>query len=334
MLGLESKYAYATGRVRVLETRLLDRGRIDRMIDASDLESSLKVLAEAGYARAELSEKVHPSIDDIIAGEEGRLATLVRETTPEPRLIDFITARWDHHNLKTMLKAKLHRVPPEKAVARHGMVDLAVIERAIEGEARDLPHHLAEALRAAKAAHDVRAVPETIDIVVDREMYTYLLARAREISIPYLEGLVRTEIDMLNLSAFFRSRRMGRDKGLVAEALVPGGRISPTKLVALYEQPPEAVAGGLAGTGCEVVARQAASALAEGKPLAELERLSEAAMWERIRKARYVPLGPEPLIGYMFAKLHELKLVRLILVGKTSGMARESMRERLRDVHV
>ncbi|MEW6105398.1 MAG: V-type ATPase subunit [Bacillota bacterium] len=334
MLGLESKYAYATGRVRVLETRLLDRGRIDRMIDAPDLEGALKVLAEAGYARVQLSEKAHPAIDDVTAGEEVRLAALIRETTPEPQLVDFITARWDFHNLKVMLKAKLHRVPPEKAVARHGTCDVATIERAIEGETRDLPRHLAEALSAAKAAHDLRAMPETIDIAVDREMYRYLLARAKSLGIQYLVDLVQMEVDLFNLSVYFRSRRMGRDRGFAAEAMVPGGKVSPMRLVASYEQPPEAVVASVAGTGYEALARQAAAVLAEGRPLAELERLSEAIMWDRIRKARYVPLGPEPLVGYIFAKLHELKLVRLILVGKLSGMSRESIRERLRDVHV
>ncbi|MGE5588157.1 MAG: V-type ATPase subunit [Clostridia bacterium] len=334
MLGLESRYAYATGRVRVLETRLLDRGRIDRMIDAPDLEGALKVLAEAGYARAQLSEKSHLTIDEITTGEEVRLARLVRETTPEPGLVDFVTARWDFHNLKVMMKAKLHRVPPEKAVARHGACDLAVIERAVEGDTRDLPPQLTEALSAARAAHDLRPTPETIDIAVDREMYRYLLARADSLGIRYLVDLVQMEVDLFNLSVYFRSRRMGRDKQSAAQAMVPGGKLNPIRLVASYEQPPEAAVASVAGTGYEALARQAADALTEGRPIAELERLSEEIVWERIRRARYVPLGPEPLVGYIFAKLHELRLVRLILVGKLSGMSRESIKERLRDVHV
>ncbi|MGE5593611.1 MAG: V-type ATPase subunit [Betaproteobacteria bacterium] len=334
MLGLEFKFAYATGRVRVLETKLLDLGRIDRMIDAPDLEAALKVLAEAGYARVQPSEKTHLAIDEITAGEEARLIQLVRETTPEPALVDFITARWDFHNLKAMMKAKLHRVPPEKAVARHGACDVAVIERAVDGETRDLPQHLAEALGVAKAAHDLRPVPETIDIAVDREMYRYLLALANSIGIQYLVDLVQTEVDLFNISVYFRSRRMGRDKAFAAEAMVPGGRLNPMRLLASYEQPPEAVGASVTGTGYEALAAQAATALAEGKPLSGLETLSEEIMWERIRRARYMPLGPEPLVGYVFAKLHELKLVRLILVGKLSGVPRENLKERLRDLHV
>lgn len=335
MLGLESKYAYATGRVRVLETRLLDRGRLDRMVEAPDLEGAVKVLAEAGYASAQLSEKAHPSIDDILAGEEERLVILVRETTPEPQLVDFITARWDYHNVKVMLKARLHRVPPEKAIARHGTVDVAAIERAIDGDVRDLEPHLALALEAAKAAHARRPSPDSIDVAVDREMYRYLLTKARGLRIPFLIEVIQREIDFFNVAAFFRARRMGRDKAFLAEALVQGGKISTSLLTTEYEQPPEAVLQGLlSGTGYEALVRDALGAVGQGKQLSELDRLFEAAMWEYIRKARYVPLGPEPLVGYIFAKMYELKLARLVLVGKTSGMSRDMMRGRLRDIHV
>lgn len=334
MLGLESKYAYATGRVRVLETRLLDRGRLDRMVDAPDLEGAAKVLAEAGYAGALLSEKAHPSIDDILAGEEERLVTLVRETTPEMRLVDFITAKWDYHNLKVMLKARLHRVPPEKAIARHGTVDVAAIERAIDRNARDLAPHLALALEAAKAAHSHRPSPDSIDVSIDREMYRYLLAKARGLRIPFLIEVIQREIDFFNITAFFRARRMGRDRAFLVDALVPGGKIDTSRLVTEYEQPLEAVLQCLGGTGYEAVVRDALGTVEQGKQLSELDRLFEAAMWECIRRARYVPLGPEPLIGYIFAKMYELKLARLVLVGKASGMSRDMMRERLRDIHV
>ncbi|MEW5866992.1 MAG: V-type ATPase subunit [Bacillota bacterium] len=334
MLGLESKYAYATGRVRVLETRLLDRGRLDRMIDAPDVEGALKVLAEAGYVRVQLSERTHPVIEDIMAGEEQKLVTVVRETSPDAQLVEVITARWDFHNLKVMLKAKLHRMSPERAIARHGTVNPAIIERAIEGDPRDLAPHFALALEAAKVAHARRPVPESIDIAIDREMYRFLLDSAKALRISFLIRLIRREIDLLNLAAFFRGRRMGRDKGFVSEALVPGGEVDAAGLAAAYDQPFDTLLQSLAGTGYEAVAREAISAVSEGKPLTEFERLSDVAMVRLIREARYAPLGPEPLVGYIYARMRELGLVRLILVGKTSGMSRESMRERLRDVYV
>ncbi len=334
VLGLESKYAYATGRVRVLETRLLDRGRLDRMVDAPDLEGAAKVLAEAGYVRAQASDRACPGIEEIIGAEEERLVTVVRETSPEPGLVEFITARWDYHNLKVMLKAKLHRAPPERAIARQGAVDVRAIERAIDGNARDLSPHLARGLAAAKAAHARRPSPDSIDIAVDREMHAFLLEKASALRLPYLVDLVQMEIDLLNIGILFRARKMGKDSAFLSEALAPGGAVPIHALVGVYEQPVEAVLRALAGTRYEPVVREAIAAQGHGKPLTEYERLAEAAMWREIRKARRVPLGPEPLVGFIFAKLYELRLARLVLAAKASGIPRDTVTERLRDVHV
>lgn len=332
MLALELKYAYAMGRVRALETRLLDRGRVDRMVDSPDLDGALKVLAEAGYSRAQPAERVRPSIDDVIGAEEDKLTSVIRETTPEPALLEFITARRDFHNVKVALKARLYRVASDRALARGGTIDPAAIERAVDGDPRAIPPYLSTALDAARAAHAARPAPDSIDTAVDREMFGYMLALALAVGIPFLVELVRTEIDVYNLGVFFRSARFGRDRESVAAALAPGGRIDPARLVSSYDRGPEAALGAVSGTGYEDVAREAAAAAARGASLVELERAFDAAMWERIRRARYVPLGPEPLIGYIFAKMHELKLARFILAAKVAGMSRESIRERLRDV--
>lgn len=46
----ERDYGFAVGRIRVLETKLLDRGRLERMAEAADLPEALGVLGETEYA--------------------------------------------------------------------------------------------------------------------------------------------------------------------------------------------------------------------------------------------------------------------------------------------
>ena len=48
------QYAYAVGRVRAMETRLLDRSKIDRMVEAKSAEEALKVLGESEYAEYQI----------------------------------------------------------------------------------------------------------------------------------------------------------------------------------------------------------------------------------------------------------------------------------------
>jgi len=48
----DTKYAYAVARVRVLETRLLEKGQIDRMVEARNAQEALQVLGETVYGNA------------------------------------------------------------------------------------------------------------------------------------------------------------------------------------------------------------------------------------------------------------------------------------------
>jgi V/A-type H+-transporting ATPase subunit C len=43
-------------------------------------------------------------------------------------------------------------------------------------------------------------------------------------------------------------------------------------------------------------------------------------LMERLKAAKMVVFGIEPLVGYILAKEHEVKLIRLILIGKLKGV--------------
>ena len=102
----ETIYAYAVGRIRVLETRLLDKSKLERMVEASTADEALKVLAETDYANmvAEL-DSVH-DFEDILQEEIQRTYLLVRKINPEAHFTDLISLKYDFHNLKVLLKAK------------------------------------------------------------------------------------------------------------------------------------------------------------------------------------------------------------------------------------
>jgi len=335
LLGLEEKYAYAVGRVRAVEARLLDRATIERMIDAPDVHSAFKVLEEAGYAHVESPAKERLSIDEILDEEELKLLRFIKETSPDERLAEFITLRHDYHNLKVMIKAEIYNVSPKGAISRLGSLDTEAVSKALDGDALALPREFTLAIENAKAVHSLRPSPEVIDIMIDKEMHEALLKRAQAIGIPFLTEQVRREIDFLNLSIFLRARKMKRDKWLVDPAFVSGGNVDPGKFSQAYEdESPESLTDILSGTGYEFIARRGLKLLEEGKSLSEIERFFEGAQTGSIRQARYVPLGPEPLIGYILAKQQELQIARLVIAGKAAGVSRDSMRERLRDTYV
>lgn len=53
-----------------------------------------------------------------------------------------------------------------------------------------------------------------------------------------------------------------------------------------------------------------------------------------MRDAKIIPFGVEPVIAYIYAKETEIKIIRIIMVGKLNNIAAEVIRERLRDIYV
>ncbi len=84
----ETTFAYAVGRIRALETRLLDKSRFDRMVEAASGEEALKVMSETDYGGsiAEL-DRVH-DFEIILQEELKRTFALVKQISPQPHLID------------------------------------------------------------------------------------------------------------------------------------------------------------------------------------------------------------------------------------------------------
>ena len=55
---------------------------------------------------------------------------------------------------------------------------------------------------------------------------------------------------------------------------------------------------------------------------------------EKMKSAKMISFGGEPLLAYIYAKETEIKVIRIIMVGKLNNINGEVIRERLRDIYV
>lgn len=93
-----SRYAYATGRIRALETKLIGATRISRYLEAKNAEDIGRMLVENGYpASADPELSLNMELEATYA--------LMRSLSPDPQMIDTLLLARDFHNLKVMLKA-------------------------------------------------------------------------------------------------------------------------------------------------------------------------------------------------------------------------------------
>ncbi len=327
-------YAYSVARIKALETRLLDKGQFDRMINASSGEEALKILSESDYASAlaELAD-IH-DFETVLASELKDTFNLVMKISPIPELIAMIALRYDIHNLKVLFKAKYLGIKSDLLIPV-GTYDLAKLEQAVN---EDNFIYFQDKLRraAVKITEDfmVNRDPQVIDLILDRALYEELILGSRENRSAFLENLFTRQIDLINLKTLIRVKRMELGRDFLKTVLLPYGSLSADRLAAMIDEPLESLISMLAISDYADLVSEGVREWLEKGTASLLEKLSDDYITTFLKQGKWIPFGLEPLVGYLWAKEIEIKNIRIVLVGKINKLPAEAIRERIRDVYI
>lgn len=327
-------YAYAVGRIRALETRLLDRSRFDRMIDSSTVEEALKVLAESDYSNAigELGD-IH-DFESMLTEELKNAFNTIMSISPKPELIAILVLRYDIHNLKVLFKARYLGIKSDLLIPI-GSMKFETLEYAVsEDDYRDLPELLRRAAEKISEDFLVNRDPQVIDLLLDQVLFEQLLTAARENGSPFLEGMFVRQIDLTNLKSLIRIKRMGLDREFLKKALLPQGSLPIDRLSSGLDEPLETLITSLAMSDYAELIGEGVREWLEKGTASRLEKLSDDYITAYLKQGKWMPFGFEPLVGYLWAKEIEIKNIRLVLVGKINRLPAEAIRERIRDVYI
>ncbi len=331
-LEQEGAYAFATGRIRALEAKLLNRAHYQRLLDAADASEAWRAVAEVGYSGA--AERKLDEYEDVLTDELRELYALVTALSPAPERILWLQRRYDFHHVKVYLKAKLLGEDPTEGVFDGvGTISPKLIEVSVNtGVWGELPPELAETGERALRAYESTRQAQTIDTVVDQGLFRYL--QTATAGHPFAETLVAMWADLLNLKSLVRAKLMGKDRAFAQRVLVPGGSLDDSRLLALMDAAIETWADELRHTPYSDVLGRGLASLTERRSLALFERLSDDFVTDFLKRAKLALYGAEPLCAYVLAKETELKNMRILLVGKLNGLSKEILEERLREPYV
>ena len=87
------QFAQVIPRLRVLETRLLDKAKIDRMIDGDSANEALKVLQESEYANVMTGVKRAEDYEIVLSKELKRVYELMNDISPDKSLVDLMAIK-------------------------------------------------------------------------------------------------------------------------------------------------------------------------------------------------------------------------------------------------
>ncbi len=331
----DTKYLYAVSRVKALENDLLPRSTVDRMLEASTPEEALKILGETDYGN--YFGEVESAHDFEKALDQGlrSIYKVIEDSTRDLRFTLISKLRYDFHNLKVLMKEKYLGEDFKSILSQTGSINVEVLRKAVED--KDLAgfnKNLKQAFEKAAMDFELNGDPQKIDIILDQGLYACLKELAVQLEDTHLIDYIKTEIDLVNINTVLRVRRMGRSAKFLETVLIDGGFLDGAFFINSMGEPVGSFADRLSTTRYDRIAVEGVQSWIDSGSSTVLEKLSDDLLLNMAKKGKYAAFGILPIIGFLRAKENEVKVLRMIMVGKINRIPTESLRERLRDVYV
>ncbi|MCB2311560.1 V-type ATP synthase subunit C [Clostridium tagluense] len=327
-------FTQAVARLRVLETRLLSNVKVERMIDSTSAEDVIKILQETEYASLMVNVKRPEDYNILLKEELNRVYSLMYSVSPDPLIVDIMSLKYDYHNIKVMLKGKALNKDFSHMLIPVGTVDIEKLKLYMTAEDyRELNPKMREAIIQTEKVYNELKNPQKIDIIIDKYMYIDMLERAKETKIDFIIHYVVTSINFCNIKSIIRLKRQEKNVEFLKEVMLTGGDIANDILLRAFDDTIENMAAKFSSLKYGDVIKLGLEEYIKTGKLSALEKLSENYIMKTLKVAKYITFGPEPVFAYILAKETEIKIIRIIMVGKLNNVDTIVIRERVREVY-
>ncbi len=158
------------------------------------------------------------------------------------------------------------------------------------------------------------------------------------------QGLItdyfRHAADMYNIGVFLRMRSCRRPEEELTAELASGGFLDSGDFVRLYSKETAAFLHLLSNVhkrgrivDYAIILEDGIRGVEENNSFMRLEKRMKDFLIGVLRPAKYISCGPEPVMAYYYARMNEIELIRLVLLGKFSGFPQEKIQERINAVY-
>lgn len=319
----DTDYAFCVARIRANETNLLTSDFVNRLADCADYNEAVRMLSEKGWMEAE------NSISDAVKAQNKKLWQLLSESVPDKKELDSLCAVNDFFNIKTAVKCQLTGDNAENYYVYPTSVDLVELTQNIkQNNFKALPDKIGE---CAEKAYDIANKTENgqnADIVTDKTALEVLFEHTKKSKNKIFSAICAFTADTANMKIALRCAATKKNEDFAENAISNCTFLDREKLIKLCTTDIEELFGYLL-----------TSEYSEG---AELYKSSPAAFdkWcddkiiDIIKDAKYTAFGFGPVCAYYYAKITEIKTVRIILTSKFSGVSKDIIKERVRTLYV
>lgn len=347
----ETDAGYANARLRGMRSHLLPRDFYDRLIEAPDLQSTIKDLMDTEYSSDLETEIVKgrtaAEVDDALKNNMVRTYRKVLSfLNPEARrLLSTLLGRWDVFNIKTILRGAHNHVPLDEiktsffpagymgqteleALAKLDDVRAAIDTMAMWGLVYALP--LRRAYPEYAKDNDLAPLELALDKQYAEWAVTRLVGEAPDVDIA--RRILGMQIDTANLVMVFRLLKADAESVHADRYFLEGGRTIRSDLFLELSRMSDVdeVLDRLKTTPYAGALDEAALRYLEFGSIPVFERaLEEQLMRKALMAGVKDPHGVGVAIAYLYGKQNEITNLRIVVKGKAVGMPADRVREEL-----
>jgi len=259
----------------------------------------------------------------------------------DPELTRIFRVRWDFHNLKVLLKSSYLEGPVrEDALVRSGLFSVDSLKSVVESKETSVSYslmgqvHIINAMKEAMAIFEENQNPQMIDIIIDRHAHNFVYQKVASYPNSLLCGYFGAVADLTNIKSFIRLKALKENVRMLDTVLLSYGSLEKSLFLRQFDEPLESFPERLAHTPYSELVDEGIKSWLEQRSMASYERLADDYLINFIKPAKYIIFGVEPLIGYLLAKEHEMKIIRIIVIGKLNELPTDAIKERLRKTYV
>lgn len=321
-------------RLRVLETRLLDKAKIDRMIESESADEALKVLRETEYVNVMTNIKRAEDYELMLSTELKRIYKECYDMSPVKSLVDIMSIKYEYHNAKVILKGMFLKMDFSYMFVSVGRVSAESLKSDIQNNQSSLNEFMKKAVIEAEEDFKANNDPQKIDIIFDKYMFEEIVHIAKSLDDKFTMKYVKALIDLTNIKSLLRIKKQNKGREFLLSVVIDGGSLDKDILVSLLTDATENIQSKLSYTDYVDVLKEGIKEFIKSDSVSLLEKLVDNYIMNQMKEAKFIPFGGEPLLAYIYAKETEIKVIRIIMVGKLNNITNEVIKERLRDIYV
>lgn len=315
----DTDYAFCVARVRAKESELLSADFINRLIEADNYDSVIRLLEGVGWIEADTSDK------NLIKKQYDNLWMLLSESVPDKGVLNFLCVLNDYFNIKTAIKCILSGENADLYYVYPSSLELEKLCKSIDSRSFDVLKN--ENMRnAAKNAFETACATQKgqdAEIVIDVAALNALLEISSESRYNTFSKICSFTVDSSNIRTALRCAKNKKSTDFIASALSSCCKIDKYALVN------KAVTG--VDALCEYLAT---SEYSEGVELycenpSHYDKWCDKKLLELSTNSSYTSFGFDPVCAYFYKKSNEIKNVKLILSAKKSGIPIDLLKERV-----